>query len=64
MKTCLQINNYKNNTDNLFAELQDDVLDEYNKGTISLKEMKNIISWCQKMKERLVQDYEKDDNMF
>jgi hypothetical protein len=44
--------------DKLFLELQDDVLDEYNKGTISLSEMKNIIIWCQNMKVRLIKDYE------
>ena len=37
--------------ESLFKDLEDDVLDEYNKGTISKKEMINILAWCEKMKE-------------
>jgi hypothetical protein len=33
----------------VFADLQDDVLDEYNNGNISKSEMENIIKWCNKI---------------
>jgi hypothetical protein len=39
------------NIDELFAEIKDDILDEYNNGIISKKEMINIIRWCDKMKD-------------
>jgi len=40
----------------LFRGIQDDVLDEYNKGTISGVEMKNILKWCEDMKEKLIEE--------
>lgn len=40
----------------LFRGIQDDVLDEYNKGTISKVEMKNILRWCEDMKEKLIEE--------
>ena len=39
--------------DKTFRELQDDILDEYNKGNISKSEMENILVWCEKMKKIL-----------
>ena len=46
----------KSKLEKTFASLQDDVLDEYNKGTISKEEMKNIIKWCEKMKQIKLKD--------
>ena len=47
--------NYIENTtsqiEKLFKDLENNVLDEYNKGSISKSEMVNIISWCEKVKE-------------
>jgi len=45
--------------DKLFYNLQDDVLDEFNRGTISKKEMINIIEWCQHMHDNLIENNEK-----
>lgn len=35
----------------LLSNLQDDILDEYNAGNISEKEMKNIMRWTRKIIE-------------
>ena len=37
--------------ESLIKQFQDDVLDEYNSGNISEKEMKNIIDWSRKAVE-------------
>jgi len=40
--------------DDTFSKIQDNVLDEYNTGTISEKEMRNILMWCEKMKNLFI----------
>jgi len=52
----LYIENTTKRLKKLFNKLQDDVLDEYNKGAISEIEMKNIIQWCNKMKQNMVEE--------
>lgn len=37
--------------DKLLGGLENDVLDEYNKGSISKKEMLNLMLWCEKVKK-------------
>ena len=44
----------------LLKELQDEVLDEYNKGSISKSEMENILLWTNKMISRMVKELESD----
>ena len=39
-----------------FTNIQNEVLDEYNKGTISGKEMGNILRWCEAMKEKMLKE--------
>jgi hypothetical protein len=41
----------------LLIKLQDDILDEYNKGLISYDEMVNVMNWTKKVIER------KDENL-
>ena len=37
--------------ENLMIKFQNDVMDEYNNGTISKKEMKNILEWSRQAVE-------------
>jgi len=61
--TELPPNEYSKETDinklqHLFDNLQDDILDEYNKKTISKKEMKNILNWLNQMRGRMKKQLE------
>lgn len=44
-------NGFMGEIENL-RDLQDDVLDQYNDGKISEKEMQNILKWCERQKEK------------
>lgn len=40
---------------NLFSNIQDEVLDEYNEKGISKEEMINVLTWCEKMKNKMIE---------
>jgi len=44
------IENTLNKIDRVFTNIENEVLDEYNQGKISGKEMENIVAWCEKMR--------------
>jgi len=47
--------------ESLFNNLENNVFDEYNNGKISKKEMINIITWCEKVKQSQKKEMEKHE---
>ena len=45
------MNDYIVKLEKLLKTLQDDILDEYNKGSISHQEMVNVMNWTKRMIE-------------
>ena len=53
------MNDYVTKLEKLLKGLQDDILDEYNRGTISHQEMVNIMGWTKKVIETKKEEEEK-----
>ena len=53
MKLTNTQNEQINTIEQCFGNVQNLTLDEFNIGKISLKEMKNILEWCVKMRKKL-----------
>lgn len=56
MNSPLYRENSVKGLENLFGDLQDDILDGYNKGDVTGIEMRNIMRWCERMKKNMIKD--------